>query len=57
MDNLNHMLQIKFMGTSYEIALRWMPQKNLDDKSTLVQVSDSTKLLPVLMLSFCQLDT
>ena len=32
-----HMLWIKFMGTSHEITLRWMPQNPID-KSTLVQV-------------------
>ena len=31
-----HMSQIKFMGTSYETALRW--QNTFDDKSTLVLV-------------------
>ena len=31
-----HMLQIKFMGTSCEIALRWMPQITFDDKSRLI---------------------
>ena len=33
-----HVLWIKFMSTSYEIALKWMPQNQFDDKSTLVQV-------------------
>ena len=33
-----HMLWITFMGTSCEIALRWIPQNIFDDKSTLVQV-------------------
>ena len=32
------MLQIKFMSTACEIALRWMPHGTLEDKSTLVQV-------------------
>ena len=31
-------LRIKFMSTSYDIALRWMPQNIFHDKSTLVQV-------------------
>ena len=33
-----HMLQIKFMSTWYEIALRWMPQDTFDGNSTLLQV-------------------
>ena len=33
-----HMLWIQFMGTSCEIALRWMPQNTFDGKSILVQV-------------------
>ena len=34
-----HMLQIKFMSTSCEIALRWIPQNTFDvDKSSLVQL-------------------
>ena len=34
-----HMLWInKFMGTSCENALRWMPQTTFDDKWTLVQL-------------------
>ena len=33
-----HMLWIKFMGTSCEIALRRMPQNTFDNKPTLVQV-------------------
>ena len=32
------MWQIRFMSTSCEIALRWMPQKTSADKSPLVQV-------------------
>ena len=28
-----HMFWIKFMSTSWEIALRWMPQNTFDDKS------------------------
>ena len=32
------MLMIKFLGTSCDITLRWMPQNIFDDKSTLVQV-------------------
>ena len=35
---LEHMLQIKFMGTSCENALSWMPRNVFDDKSTLVQI-------------------
>ena len=40
------MLQIKFMSTSCEFALRWIPQDTLDDKinigsgSGLVQVGN-----------------
>ena len=30
-------LPIKFIGTSCEITLSWMPQNSFDDKSTLVQ--------------------
>ena len=33
-----NVLRIKSMGTSDEIALRWMSQNTFDDKSTLVQV-------------------
>ena len=33
-----HMLWIKFMTTSFQIAFWRMPQKTYDDKSTLVQV-------------------
>ena len=33
-----YMLQIKFMGTSCEIALRWRPQNTFDKKLTFVQV-------------------
>ena len=33
-----HMLQIKFMSTSCEIAMMWMPRNTSDDMSTLVQV-------------------
>ena len=33
-----HMLQIKFMSNSCEIALYQMPQNTFDDKPTLVQV-------------------
>ena len=36
-----HMLQIKFMNTSGEIVIIWIPQINLDHKSTLVQVMAS----------------
>ena len=32
------LLQIKFKKTSCDIALMWMPENSLDDKSTLVQV-------------------
>ena len=32
------MLQAKFMSTSCETALRWMPQNTFNDQSTLVQV-------------------
>ena len=33
-----HMLRIKFMSTSCQIDLRWIPQNTFDDKSTLIQV-------------------
>ena len=33
-----HMLRIKFMSTSCEIAHRWLPHNTFDDKSTLVRV-------------------
>ena len=33
-----HMLWIKVRGTSCKMALRWMSQNTVDDKSTLVQV-------------------
>ena len=33
-----HMLCIKFMGTSCQIAMKWMPWHTFDDESTLVQV-------------------
>ena len=33
-----HMLQIKFVRTFCDIALRWMLENTYDDKSTLVQV-------------------
>ena len=33
-----HMLQMKFMSSSGELALRWMPQNTFDDKSILAQV-------------------
>ena len=33
-----HMLLSLFISTSCEIALRWMQQKNHDEKSTLVQI-------------------
>ena len=29
-------IELKFMGTYFEIALRWMPQNTFDNKSTLV---------------------
>ena len=32
------MLRIQYMGTCFEIAVRWMPQNIFDDKSSLVQV-------------------
>ena len=32
-----HILQIKFMGTCCEIALRWIPQNSFDNMSTLLQ--------------------
>ena len=32
-----HVRRIKFMGTSYEIALKWMLQAIFDDKSTYIQ--------------------
>ena len=32
-----HMLGIKFMSTSWKMALKWMPQNTFNDKSTLVQ--------------------
>ena len=32
------MFRINFIASSREIALRWMPQNNFDNKSTLVQV-------------------
>ena len=34
---VEHMLQIKFICISCEIATRWMPQNTFDAKSTLVQ--------------------
>ena len=34
----DHILQIMFMGISYEISLKWMPQNTFDDKWTLIQV-------------------
>ena len=35
---LEHMLVIKVVGVSCEVALRWMPQNTFNNRSTLVQV-------------------
>ena len=51
-DKFKHMLQIKFMSTC-EIALRWMPQNIIDDKSTLVQVMSWCYQAPSHYLSQC----
>ena len=32
------MLRIKFVSTSWDIALMWMPRKTFDDKSVLTQL-------------------
>ena len=34
----DHMIRMKSMRTSCEIALRWMPKSTFDEKSVLVQV-------------------
>ena len=35
---LEHKLQLKFKSISCEIALKWMPQNSVDDKSKPIQV-------------------
>ena len=52
--NFSLIVRIDFLSTTYEIALRWMPQNISDDESTLVQemawLSSGNKPLPHPML-------
>ena len=50
-ENSEHMLGIKFMSTSCEIACKWMSHNTIDEKSTLMAWTDSKPLLePMLTL-------
>ena len=49
-----NMLGIKFMRTSCEIALWWMPQNTFDGKSTLVQIMAWCRQATSHYLSQCQ---
>ena len=50
---LKYVLQMKFMSTSCEITLRWMPQNMFNEKSTLVQVMAWCCQAPSHYLSQC----